>query len=242
VLFRKEAGWPNVAHAMDLPGARVPTRTANGAANYGEDQRQSIGVLNGKPCHDGPNSGFAQEPVWGTLSPFGPMTPPYGAIRMMDSFRCIHASRLLLDHQLHGARLSATDGVASAAQKFVEEATLIAFERVIDACLVHDVNCLLISGDCFEPDDRTLRGPATLVSGLRRLAERDIAVILNAARPDFWSSWPAGLRFPPNVHRLSEGLESAVPISRQGKLLATIAAGETPACWQIHLPEASGDP
>jgi hypothetical protein len=160
---------------------------------------------------------------------------------MMDSFRCIHASRLLLDHQLHGTRLSATDGVTSAAQKFVEEATLIAFERIIDACLVHDVNCLLISGDCIEPEDRTLRGPAALVGGLQRLAERDIAVILHAARPDLWSSWPAGLRFPPNAHRLGEGYETTVPISRQGKLLAAISAGETAADWQICFPEASGD-
>jgi len=166
----------------------------------------------------------------------------------MDSFRCIHASRLLLDHQLHGTRLSATEGVASAARKFVEDATLIAFERVVDACLVHDVNCLLISGDCFEPEDGSVRGSAALVSGLQRLAERDIPVIVQASRPGLWSSWPPGLRFPPNVHRLGETSEDTVSISRQGQLLATISAGETPAAagnagggWQIHFPEASGD-
>jgi hypothetical protein len=166
----------------------------------------------------------------------------------MDSFRCIHASRLLLDHQLHGSRLSATEGVASAARKFVEDATLIAFERIIDACLVHDVNCLLISGDCFDPEDRSLRGPAALVDGLERLAERDVPVILHASRPDLWSSWPAGLRFPPNAHRLGEAFENAVPISRQGKLLATVSTNETPpatgiagGAWQILFPEASGE-
>jgi hypothetical protein len=166
----------------------------------------------------------------------------------MDSFRCIHALHLLLDHQLHGTALSATEGVASAARKFVEDATLIAFERIIDACLVHDVNCLLISGDCFDPEDRSLRGPAALLSGLQRLAERDIPVILHASRPDLWSSWPAGLRFPPNAHRLGDACENAVPISRQGKLLATVSAKETqPAAvnaaggWQILFPEASGE-
>jgi hypothetical protein len=83
---------------------------------------------------------------------------------------------------------------------------------------------------------------------MQRLAERDIPVIVHASRPDLWLSWPAGLRFPPNVHRLGEACENAVSISRQGKLVATISAGETLAAaenagegWQIHFPEASGD-
>jgi hypothetical protein len=199
-----------------------------------------------KCCHLGAISGFAQDALAGTLPGFGPRMSPFGAIRTMDSFRCIHASRLLLDHQLHGTRLSATEGVASAARKFVEDATLIAFERIIDACLVHDVNCLLISGDCFDPEDRSLRGPAALINGLQRLAERDIPAILQASRPDLWSSWPAGLRFPPNAHRLGEGFENAVPISRHGKLLAAVSANEVSptgvnadAGWQILFPETS---
>ncbi len=165
----------------------------------------------------------------------------------MDSFRCVLASRLLLDHQLHGVRLPGGGPLAPEIRKIVEDATLIAFEHVIDACLVHDGSCLLISGDSFHPDDHGLRGPAALVRGIQRLAERDIAVVLHATRPDLWSSWPAGLRFPPNTHRLGEGFESRVSISRQGKLLATvsIADGQRSAAgpeWQIAIPEAAGEP
>ena len=106
---------------------------------------------------------------------------------MMDSFRCLLASRLLLDHQLHGTRFSANSTLAPEVRKFVEDATLIAYERIVDACLMHDVDCLLISGDCFDPGDHSLRGPAALVRGIQRLAERDIPVILRAERADLWT-------------------------------------------------------
>jgi hypothetical protein len=169
---------------------------------------------------------------------------------MMGSLRCVLASRLLLDHQLHGPRLSGSAGLAPEIRKTVEDATLVAYERIIDACLVHDVDCLLISGDSFDPDDRSLRGPAALIRGIQRLAERDIPVILQSDKRDLWSSWPAGLRFPPNAHRLGAGFESRVAVARQGNLLATISAssGDEPDAaapspgWRIQFPDPSGTP
>jgi hypothetical protein len=172
------------------------------------------------------------------------MIPRIGAIKTMDRFRCVRASRLLLDHQLHGVRLSGTSSPAPERRKYVEDATLLAFDHVIDACLVHDADCLLLSGDSFHPDDRSLRGPAALVRGIQRLAERDIAVLLEAGRPEVWSSWPAGLRLPPNAHRLGDGFENQVPVSREGKLLATISiesqAESARRDWQILIPAAAG--
>lgn len=166
----------------------------------------------------------------------------------MDSFRCVHASRLLLDSQLHG-----TGALAPDVRKIVEDATLAAFEQIVDVCLDREVDCLLLSGDSFDPAAPGLRGPAALVRGIHRLAENDIAVILQVAHPEAWSGWPAGLRLPPNAHRLGPGLETSVSVSREGKLLATIAAGvvvtnSEPDCpsqteigWQILLPDDSGN-
>jgi hypothetical protein len=162
----------------------------------------------------------------------------------MDSFRCVLASRLLLDHQLHGVRLSGNAPPAPEIRKIVEDATLIAFDHIIEACLVQDADCLLVSGESFHLRDHSLRGPAALIRGIQRLTERDIAVILHADRSDLWSNWPAGLRFPPNAHRLGDGFESRVTISRQGKLLATISVADgRPSAgleWQLLIPEAGG--
>jgi hypothetical protein len=178
----------------------------------------------------------------------------------MESFRCIQASRLLLDNQLHwqqchGQRAPASGEPPPGLKAIIQDATLIAFENIVSQALARDVHCVLISGDSFDPDDRGLRGPAALVRGIQRLAERDIPVILQAGRSELWSSWPRGLRFPPNAHRLGAGLPTSVSIAREGKLLATVAvdvarqltsgnsSGQSHAvgdCWQIHLPATDG--
>ena len=165
----------------------------------------------------------------------------------MDSFRCIHAARLLLDHQLRGLHSAIAGEIAPDVRKIIQDATLLAFEQIIEQALAHDVHCVLVSGDCFDPADRGLRGPAALVRGIARLAEHDIPVILQADRSELWSSWPAGLRFPPNTHRIGPGQAASVSIARAGKLLATIAVDDAaqhsakhlPAGrkgWHIHLP------
>jgi hypothetical protein len=160
----------------------------------------------------------------------------------MESFRCIHAARVLLDHPLRGS-----GAVAGDVRRVIEDATFVSFENIIDACLVHNVDGLLLSGEIIDVDNKGLRGPAALVRGMGRLAERDIAVVLDAGPRGQWTGWPAGLRFPPNAHRLGPDFEGQVSMARQGQLRATITA-EDPSVrlhdatsnWQIQLPEAQG--
>src|SRR5260370_29552807 len=143
---------------------------------------------------------------------------------MMETFRCIHASRLLLDHQLHGLQLPATAALVRNLRDVVEDATLVSFEQIVESCLVHEVDCLLLSGDSFDPDDRGLRGPAALVRGIERLQEHDVPVVLQSSVTQ-WSNWPAGLRIPPSAHRLGTRLASRFSVSRRGDLFAAIAQG-----------------
>lgn len=135
----------------------------------------------------------------------------------MEPFRFVHAARLLLDHQLHG--LGSLPGEL---RPLVEDATLTAFERVVDACIAHNVDCLLLAGDSFDHRDHSLRASAALARGLERLAAQDICVVIAAGLADPWSSWPEGLVLPPNVVRLGFDGESEVPISRGGRLLAVV--------------------
>jgi hypothetical protein len=139
----------------------------------------------------------------------------------MELFRCLTATRLLIDHQLQG-----TGELPAELQRIAEDATLIAFDQIVDLALDRDVDCLLIAGKSIDPADRSLRGPAALVQGIARLADRDIAVVFHPAESEVWSQWPAGVRFPPNVHRLGAGLETSVSITRQGRLIATVTADQ----------------
>ena len=156
----------------------------------------------------------------------------------MEAFRCIQVSRLLLDHQLP---INGT--FAPAVGKIIADASFIAWERVVEESLHHDVHCVLISGDCVEPHYSGLRGPAALVRGICRLAENEIAVVLHSS-PRIWENWPAGLRWPAYAHRLGGEFETEAPISQDGRHLATITAygnDEHRPHWQIRLAGADVD-
>ncbi|MBS0262157.1 MAG: hypothetical protein JSS02_09430 [Planctomycetes bacterium] len=155
----------------------------------------------------------------------------------MDPFRCLRVSQLLLDYQLHIA-----GEFEPAVQRIVVDATLTAFSRVVDQALERQVDCVLIDGECFDPENPGLRGPAALIRGLNRLAERGIAVIIDAP-PKIWSAWPAGLRWPPYAHRLGLGLETSVPITRDGRYLGTVSGDSQDdwhTTWQVSLPDEAG--
>ena len=80
---------------------------------------------------------------------------------MSDVFRFVHATNLRLDQPLTGAGALTADERA-----LVEDATLTAFARIIDACIQHNVDCLLLTGDCFEFQSGTLRGRLQMQRGL----------------------------------------------------------------------------
>ena len=133
-----------------------------------------------------------------------------------ESFRFIHAARLLLDHQPQGCGAFPPE-----VRRRVEDATLTAFERVIDAALEHSVDFLLLVGDSFDRSDCGLRGQAALARGLARLEERDIPAFVTSGRRDPWSAWLPGLRFGENVYRLEP---SGTPITyeRDGEPVARL--------------------
>ncbi|HTI49968.1 MAG TPA: hypothetical protein VL475_03415 [Planctomycetaceae bacterium] len=154
----------------------------------------------------------------------------------MESFRFVHAARLLLDRQLQSA-----GPVPERVRPIVEDATLIAWERVIECCLEEAVDLLLITGECCDPADGGLRGFAGLARGLERLAEHKIPVVVAAGPSTSAGAWLAGLDWPTNVTQLVGTDE--IPILRDRKLLAIVRQGvggpaarcsENP--WLLRLP------
>ncbi len=147
--------------------------------------------------------------------------------------RFVQASRLLLDHQLAGprapggvARALSSDGAFDSSgslaalgaddRAVLRDASLIAWKRLIDACLEQEVDFLLLGGDCFDDRDEGLRGQVELVRGFRRLADRNIPVYLTGGSTDPWTSWLPSLDLPHNVRRLGLDCGSQAVIHRGG--------------------------
>jgi DNA repair protein SbcD/Mre11 len=133
----------------------------------------------------------------------------------MEPFRFVHAARLLLDHSLCG-----TGPLPDSIRPIVEDATLLAWDKVVEVCLAESVDLLLLAGDAAELVEQGLRGTAALIRGLEQLSARGITVVITGSASVPAKSWPAGLTWPDGVVHLEDSDEAAV--QRDGKLLAIV--------------------
>jgi DNA repair protein SbcD/Mre11 len=135
-----------------------------------------------------------------------------------EPVRFLHAARLMLDHQLRGLL-----DLPEPWQETVRDAASIAFDRLIDACLDHQVDFLLVTGDSFDARDGSLRAQAALARGLNRLAEHGIPSYLCCGNSDPWNSWMPQIRFAPEVHILgTPDCPEPCIVLRNSRVIATI--------------------
>lgn len=163
----------------------------------------------------------------------------------MEPFRFVHAARLLLDHPLQG-----TGPLPDSIRPMVEDATLLAWEGVVEACLNEAVDLLLLTGDDSELFGPGLRGAAALQRGLKQLAEAGISVVIAGDAHPSPEEGFSGLHLPMGVVRLPPNGE--LPVKREGRILAVIESlgaeserpGEMPHAvpWLIRLPEEDTSP
>lgn len=86
--------------------------------------------------------------------------------------RFVHAARLRLD-----APLTGTGPLSADARRIVEDATLIAWQRLIDACLEQGADFLLLTGTIFDSPP-TRRARKAFADGCAALAEYGIDVFV----------------------------------------------------------------
>ncbi|MCA9078615.1 MAG: hypothetical protein KDA93_26550 [Planctomycetaceae bacterium] len=131
-------------------------------------------------------------------------------------FRFIHATNLRLDQPLWGI-----GSVNSEARRIAEDATLTAFQHIVDACIDHNVACLLLTGNSFDAA-HAYRARVTLEDACERLAKHDIEVFIVPGATDPSHAWLKGLHLPPNVTTFVSRHSEPVAVIRDGEVLATV--------------------
>ena len=104
--------------------------------------------------------------------------------------RFIHAANVRLDVPVS---VQTAEALTDELRFAFEDATLHAFEEVIEASIRHDVDFLLLSGNVLVEADRSLRARLTLLKGVRRLAEHEILVFVlpgDSYTPEAWRAIP----------------------------------------------------
>jgi DNA repair exonuclease SbcCD nuclease subunit len=135
----------------------------------------------------------------------------------MEAFSFVHAADLHLDSPFAGV-----GEVAPEVAEVLREATFRAFASVIDACLRHRVDFLLVAGDIFEARDRSLRAQLAFRDGLKRLSDAGIRAYVVHGNHDPLDGWSATIRFPEITHVFPGGAVSSVPVNRDGRTIAVV--------------------
>jgi DNA repair protein SbcD/Mre11 len=89
--------------------------------------------------------------------------------------RFIHAANVRLDVPVS---VQTTEKLTDELRFAFEDATLYAFDEVIEACIRRDVDFLLLSGNIFIEADRSLRARLRCSKGFNRLDEQNIHVFV----------------------------------------------------------------
>ncbi len=135
-----------------------------------------------------------------------------------EAIRFIHASQLLVDHQL-----TCTGPLTDKSlRETVEDATLTAWDRVVVACIERKADFLLLTGDSFDRHDRSLRAEVALRDGFNRLIDNDIQVVVIPGARDTIDAWNALADLPEDVIVFRPEFDEPVAILRDGKCIASI--------------------
>lgn len=91
-------------------------------------------------------------------------------------FRFVHASDLHLDSPVEG--IARTLNAPASIREALRDATLDAFDALVQLCTEREAVFLLLAGDVYDGIDRGLRGQLRFFQGLSKLSDAGIQVFV----------------------------------------------------------------
>jgi DNA repair exonuclease SbcCD nuclease subunit len=122
------------------------------------------------------------------------------------SLRFIHTADIHL-----GAPFKRVGAEDADVRRRLLEASQVAFERVVDAAIAHDVDFVVIAGDALDGTEKRPAAELFLMRQMERLDEHGIAVYSARGNHDAEDCWSASIDLPANVRFFdSAGVERVV--------------------------------
>lgn len=134
----------------------------------------------------------------------------------MNSIRFIHAADLHLDSPFKGLNFLPPEIFHE-----VRESTFLAFTNLVDVALKAKVDFLLLAGDLFDSEQRSVLAQARLRREFLRLEQENIPVYIIHGNHDYISNNKESFRYPKNVQVFSANVE-AKPFIKNGIHLANM--------------------
>ena len=160
----------------------------------------------------------------------------------MPSFRFLHAADLHLDTPFQGL-----GRVAPRVRDALQEASLRAWDRLVDLALAEEVAFVVLAGDLYDGADRGLRAQLRVRAGLQRLGDAGVETFVVHGNHDPLDGWQAieADGWPDGVVVCPAGEVTSHEVVRDGVRLATLhgisyATRETTANLARRFPAAAG--
>jgi DNA repair exonuclease SbcCD nuclease subunit len=143
---------------------------------------------------------------------------------MDGGFSFIHAADLHLDSPFRGySRIDfADEETRENVLRQLRDCTYSALDNIVDACLAHRVDFLVLAGDIYDLADRSLRAQLRFRDALGRLAGAGVAAFVAYGNHDHGAGWRAELAWPDNVCIFPAGEVAARPVLRRGREVARV--------------------
>lgn len=137
----------------------------------------------------------------------------------MHSVRYIHAADLHLDTSFKGLALASNEK-----KEFLQElqnATFVALDRLVQLCISEKPNFLVIAGDIYNDENKSLKAQFKLRDACEQLGAHDIRVFIAHGNHDPLSSLSHSISWSDNVTVFGDHVES-YPILSNDKLIAVV--------------------
>ncbi|MFL6558274.1 MAG: exonuclease SbcCD subunit D [Bacillus sp. (in: firmicutes)] len=132
----------------------------------------------------------------------------------MKKISFIHAADLHLDSPMLGLK-HLPQNIFSR----VKESTFTAFKKVTTAAIEHQVDFVILAGDLFDGEDRSLRAQSRFRTEMLKLAEKEIPVYVVHGNHDHLNGSWVHLDMPSNVHVFSSEVETKVLQTKNGEII-----------------------
>ncbi|RSD29271.1 metallophosphoesterase family protein [Mesobacillus subterraneus] len=132
----------------------------------------------------------------------------------MKKVKFLHTADLHLDSPMVGLR-----HLPQNIFQRLQQSTFTALKNITDAAIKHEVDFVVMAGDLFDGEDRSIRAQAALRNEMERLAEKGIKVFAIHGNHDHLGARSVALDFPNNVHFFNDKVEHAVFRKKDGPVV-----------------------
>jgi exonuclease SbcD len=132
----------------------------------------------------------------------------------MKQISFIHAADLHLDSPMVGLKHLPANIFTRA-----KESTFIALRKLTEAAIKLQVDFVIIAGDLFDGEDRSLRAQSRFRTEMLKLAEQDIPVYIVHGNHDHLNGTWVHLDMPANVHVFASEVETKTLKTKNGEIV-----------------------